>query len=98
MELHTRVCIAGLVYLVGHYFTWKSIHDNMKMEMSDAMKDRLVKKDLDRVAKFGGKHCHEVKSRRKLIENYLLSKEIKKRQTSTETSPTSLALVYTTAN
>ena len=79
IELRTRVCIAGLVYLVGHYFTCKRINDDMRMEMSDVMKDRLVKKYLDRVAKFGREHCYEAKSKRKSLENYSLRKEMKKR-------------------
>ena len=44
------------------------------------MKYRLVKKDLDRVAKFGREYCYKAKTKRKSLENYSLSKEMKKRQ------------------
>ena len=54
------------------------MHDNIKIEMSDTMKDGLVKKYLNRVAKFVREHCYEAREKRKSLENYSLKKKRRK--------------------
>ena len=80
IELRARIYVAACIYLVGHHCFMTKVHKEYGVKVTTSVSDSWLKKDIEKVKKYGLDHSLERKRKRKQRENFTLRQEVKNRQ------------------
>ena len=86
LSLFTRVYIAAGIYLLGYHYLWCRIFVALSLSIPSKLKMCWMRKDIEKVKKYGVECTTKHKKKRKMREYCALAKEVKHRQKDIKTN------------